>query len=124
MTTTHYPLTVWRGEYYSWTYTVGRVDDGEAENLDSAVAIEFQVKATVGGADPPLLAKAIGTGITVEPQTGTTIGQFTLELSPTDTMALAAGEYWYDLVVLMPGNQRHYVRKPNRLTVKGVVNPP
>jgi hypothetical protein len=116
------PLRLIAGESKRWIFTV--VDlDGRRSDLSSASAIEFQVKKADGDPDPALVAKALGTGITLLDQTSAaTRGQFQVDLGSSDT-ALAAGTYRYDVVVVVSG-RRHFVVEPSDFKVIAAVNLP
>jgi len=113
--------TVYSGESRTFRVTVRLESDASLVDLTTATAIEFQVKTVIGGADPALIALAIGTGITVLPQVGLTLGQFDINLLPSHTSALS-GAYYYDVVVVLTGGKRYYVVPPSRFNVSLVVN--
>lgn len=120
------PIELWKGESRTLTVTVVDPDTGFPVDLSSVdwliAAIEFQVKADVETADPPAIAKSIGSGITLLAQTGDTLGQAEIELEPADTSTLTAGQYKYDVVAVFDDGRRTYVIKPSYLTLNGVVN--
>lgn len=113
-------LIVYKGQSRSLRFTV-TTDTGVRESLTGAT-IEFQVKAKDGDADPPLIAKAISSGVLLLDQSNAkTKGQFDVELAPGDTSALAAAIYRYDAVVVL-GGKRHYVVPPSDFDLREVVN--
>lgn len=116
------PLTLYAGETRLLTVTVVDVDTGAPTSIASADAIEFQANLYPGAADPPLIAKALGSGITRLTQAGATLGQFTIALDPIDTQD-RAGRLYYDVVVIV-GTARHYVVEPSTLTIRPTVNRP
>lgn len=129
MTTTSLnPLTLWKSESRTLTFTV--TDDSVppvAQNISTLNGgfslIEFEIKKLAGDADPALLHKAVGTGITVLTQSGATLGQFTLTLLPTDLLAIVAGQYTYDLVIQYADGTRTYIIRPTMVIIFDVVNP-
>jgi|SRR5688572_2599419 len=118
------PLVMFRGATKRWTITIRREVDDEPIDITAATALEFQVKTVPGAADPPLISKAIGTGVTIQPQTGDTLGQAIIALDGADTNGAGtpAGLYHYD-VVLVLGGERHYVIAPSEFWLRDVVNP-
>lgn len=116
------PITLYKGETTVMRITVIREDDGLRENLTTASNIEWQLKTAPGAADAPLISKSLGSGVVLLTQSGDTLGQFEVTLLSADTSALAAGVYYYDAVVVMPGAVRHYVIRPSKATIKDVVN--
>jgi hypothetical protein len=113
------PLQLLAGESRTYRLTVVADDSGDPVDLTGA-AIEFQLKRAVDDADPPLLTKSIGAGITLLAQTGATLGRADLELAPVDAQALT-GMYVYDIVVTSAG-RRQYVVPPSPFNVQRVVN--
>ena len=114
--------TVFKGEYKLLVLTVTD-DEQDPVDLTAATALEFQVKTAVGAADPPLIGKAIGTGVTLRPQAGITLGQAEIEIQTSDTSALAPGTYYYDVVLVLAG-KRYFVVPPSEFIIKGVINLP
>jgi hypothetical protein len=115
---------VLKGESRTFRLTVTQRSDGTRVDL-TGTTLEFQVKVKVGDGDPPLIAKAIGTGVTLLNQTmAATKGQADIALSPSDTATLAAGVYAYDVVLVLLGGERHYVVPPSEFVVRAVVNAP
>lgn len=127
------PITpVWyRGETTEYELSVTR--NGEAVDLSTATALELQLKLTPGAADPALASLSLGSGITLQTQSGTTLGKATV-LIPYDWLTQTsgspaaavtpAGTYYFDVVVVYPGPVRRYVVKPTKVVVRDVVNPP
>lgn len=116
---------VWyRGETREYVITV--TSDGEAQDLTAATAIELQVKALPGSADPPLASLSLADGITLRPQTGDTLGQadIVFPVAWLTTASTPAGTYYFDIVVVLPGPIRRYVVKPRKVVIRDVVNPP
>lgn len=118
------PLALLAGETRTLAVTVSRRSDGTNLNLLTEVsAIELQVKAQDGDADPPLISKSIGSGITVRsPQTGDDLGVCDVVIDAADTSSLA-GVYRWDLVVLLASGERLFGVRPSDFVVSQVVNP-
>jgi hypothetical protein len=122
-------IEVWyRGETISYVLTVQ--SDGAGVDLSSATAIELQLKAEPGDADPPLVALSMATGeIVPRTQTGDDVGKADITV-PYDTLmddATPAGTYWIDVVVLFPASPQNIRRvpiKPRRVRLKDLVNQP
>jgi hypothetical protein len=116
---------IWyRGETREYVITV--TSDGEEQDLTAATAIEMQLKATPGAADPPLASLSLGSGITLRAQSGTTLGQADIVI-PYNWLTGAgtpAGTYYFDVAVIFPGPIRRYVIKPTKVIVRDVVNQP
>lgn len=116
---------IWyRGETREYVITV--TVDGDEQDLTSATDIEMQLKTAPGVADPPLASLSIGSGITLRPQSGTTLGQADIVL-PYNWLTGAgtpAGTYYFDVCVIFPGPVRRYVVRPTKVYVRDVVNPP
>lgn len=102
------------------------VEDGALLNLSTATSIEFQVKAAPDTADPPLISLAIGSGITLRPQTGDTLGQADIVVTSAQVDALAPGTYYYEVAVVWPAPnaRRKYPVPPTKFILRGVVNRP
>lgn len=101
------------GETIEQTLTVVDEDSGDRTDLTSAVSIAFKVRTTEGGADPALITLGIGTGVTLEPQSGLTIGQAKIVFT-----APAAGTYWYHAEVTMPGPKMFVAVPPTKFIVR------
>lgn len=117
-------LRLYKGEYRAFRVTV--YDSEEAPvDLTGVTVIEFQIKPNAGDADLALvLSKSLaGGGITLEPQTGATLGQFVIQLDPADTGSIAAGAYTYDIVAVID-SKRRYIVKPSAVRIYNVVNQP
>lgn len=119
------PKTWLRGETQELVLTVFDAL-GEARDLSTATAIEYQVKALAGAPDPPLIALALGSGITLRPQADATLGQADVVVSSALTDALAPGTYYEEAVLVLPGTPpiRKYVIGPRKFFVSDVVNRP
>jgi hypothetical protein len=118
------PLALLAGETRTLAVTVTRRSTDAFVNLLTEVsAIELQVKAQDGDADPPLISKSVGSGIVIrDPQTGDDLGVCDITLDPADTASLS-GVYRYDLVVTLTGGERLYGIRPSDFVVDPVVNP-
>lgn len=100
------PIKGIRGAYRVFRTTVTDVDTGARKDITGAT-VEFQVRTAAGVADPPLISKAVGAGITILDQANAaTKGQADIVLAAADTSALAAGTYSYDLVIIVGGERR------------------
>lgn len=116
------PFTIYRGDAATLRLTV--TDDDDARIDLTGATIELQVKAGIGDADPALIAKAIGTGVTLLDQTAPdTKGQADIAIAGGDTDR-APGLYWLDVVVTPLAGDRQHVITPIELTIGGVVNLP
>lgn len=116
------PFTIYRGDGATLRLTV--TDDDDARIDLTAAAIELQVKAGIGDADPALIAKAVGTGIALLDQAvADTKGQADITIAPADTDR-APGLFWLDVVVIPAIGDRQHVITPIELTIGGVVNLP
>lgn len=109
--------TWYRGATIKKLLTV--VTDGEPRDLTTAT-VELQVKADLGAADPPLIALAIGEGITLRDQT-TDPGLADIVISSEQTDGLTPGTYWFDVVAVF-GSERYYVVEPTKVILAPVVN--
>lgn len=127
------PLTLYRFESRLLTglvidqdnsNTLVNLTSGAGGTHGALATMEFQVKARPGAADPPLIAKSIGVGITIPAQTGTNLGRYNIQLDPADFSTVPAGLYYYDLMTTWAGDGfRIYLVKPSILMLKDVVNP-
>lgn len=119
-------IELWKNESRTLTVTVTNPDDGFPVALDAGEwelsALEFQVKSDVEAADPPLLSKSLGSGITLLDQSGDTIGQAEIEIEPGDTTGMTPGAFKYDVAATFTNGRRIYVIKPDWFTLNGVVN--
>lgn len=117
------PMLVHRGDALALRLTI---TDDEDERVDiTGATIELQVKANLGDADPPTIAKAVGTGITLLTQSGDTLGQADIAITggaagDTDK---TPGLYWLDVVLVLAGARAHVVA-PREFTIGPVVNAP
>jgi len=114
-------LTIYKGEYKALRVTV--LDPNEAPvDLTLATVIEFEVKPAAGDADAAIIiSKALGTGITIEPQSGDTLGQFVIQIQPSDTALIAEQAATYDIVAVIDGKRRLIV-KPSEIRIRPAVN--
>lgn len=101
------------GETIEQTLTIFDEATGARTDLTSVVSIVFKVRITEGGADPALITLGIGSGITLEPQSGDTLGQATIRFT-----APAAGTYWYHAEVTMPGPKLFIAVPPTKFIVR------
>jgi hypothetical protein len=90
-------------------------------NIAAATLIEFTAKTAIGAPDPGAIFASMGLGdIVIDPQSGDTLGRFTVTLSSAKTN-IAAGTYIYDVVLVIAG-ARYYVIKPAEIVIEPVVN--
>lgn len=121
------PISIYVGQTKRLTLAFADAD-GERIDLTTATAIELQVKAADGDADPALIALSIGDGITVRPQVGDDIGMADAVISSARTTAApwpdapaSVGIFRYDVVLEISGD-RHYAVPPSDFVVRSVVN--
>lgn len=120
-TPTPQTVTVYKGQTKTWRVPVSD-EDGAAVNLTTVDEIEFQVKRRAGNADPPLISKSLGDGVTVLDQTDPdTLGSFEIRLEASDTSGMDEGVYRYD-VVLIAGSDRQYIVPSSKFNLLEVVN--
>lgn len=113
------PITVYRGDDAAYLLTVTD-DAGARVDLGTMSAIECQVKAAVGGADPPAIGKALGAGIDpLDQLLPATRGQALITFTGADTDQ-APGLYALDVVVV--DGRRTHVIAPRDYTIADVVN--
>lgn len=100
--------------------------DGERVDLTEATDLELQVKAAPGGADPPLVALTLGDGITLEVQSGATLGDGHAVIPSDAWDEVAGGTYYWELVGVFPGTPpiRRYLQPVRKVILSEVVNPP
>jgi hypothetical protein len=115
------PLRIWQGETKVWRFTIWNDEDDTRLDLSAYTDFEFEVKNDTGDADPADISKNVASGIEVLTQSGDTIGQLEVTLTPPDTSALVAGVYKYDLWGLI-GSERYLLSKPADFTIEPVVN--
>jgi len=112
--------TVYKGESKTLLLTIS---DSDGVRLDiTGFTIEFQVKLKDGDADPPLISKSVGSGITILTQSGGTLGQATVKIDSADTTGLTAQKHRYDVIVIDLVGDRQVVVPPSNFWVKEVVN--
>jgi len=118
------PKLIWDGEHRTFRLRVTNQSDGSRVSLTGA-AVEFQVKESDGASDPALIALEVGTGITLEPQAGDTLGEALIDLTPTDLAALQAGGsrvLRYDVITLLASGKRYVVVPPSDFDYRLIVN--
>lgn len=119
------PPQIWlRGETRELVLTVFDLDN-EPRDLTSALSIEYRVKTAPGAPDPALISLALGSGITLRTQSGTTLGQADIEISSAATGALTPGAYYEEVALTLPGTPavRKYVLGPRKFFVDATLNP-
>ena len=113
-------MSVLRGDSLTYVLTV---TDAAGAAIDlTGYAVELQIKEAIGDPDPPLISKAIASGIVLQTQSGATKGKATITITSADT-DLAARQYMLDAVVSKDGIRTHVIG-PATWTVRGVVNAP
>lgn len=125
-------VSMFLGESLVLVLKVINQDTGAGEDLTAYQAIEFQVKAADGNADPPLLSKALTGGITLRAQSGDTLGQAEIAILTADTTTNPnwpdapgnVGSFRYDVVGIQTGGDRDVIIPPSDWVVKQVVNLP
>ena len=126
------PHTIYLGESAIFLLTVEDADSGERLDLSTYTDLQWEVKAAEGDADPPFLAKALGAGITLRLQSGTTLGQAELAIETSDTTTNPdwpsapgnVGVFRYDLIGVTAAGNRDVLVAPSDFTVQPVVNTP
>jgi hypothetical protein len=115
------PIEVVKGESKTLRFTAMDADEARV-NLTGAT-VEFEVHYPPGAAQPPAIAKSIGSGILLGDQdTAATKGDFDVSLSPADTKDLKAKLYKYDVWIVLLGYRRCLVR-PSDFRLIETVNP-
>lgn len=114
------PIEIPRGDSLTLRITV--TDDADAPIDITGFVLECQVKPSLGAADPPTIALAVGTGIVLLAQTGATLGQADITFTSVQT-DIADGLYWLDVVTVSGGVRTHVIR-PRAFVVGAVVNAP
>lgn len=113
------PVSVFQGDTLDLVLIVTD-DAGNPVSLTGAT-IEVQVKTAIGAPDPPMIAKTIGSGVTLLDQSDPeTEGRAAVAFSSTDT-AVTPAAYAIDAVVLLNGKRQHVVA-PRQFNVLPVVN--
>ena len=122
---------IFLGESLVLLLTVTDQGTGDPFDLSTYTAIEFQVKASDGAADPPLISKSLGSGITLVG--GGTGGQAQVAINTSDTTTANpewpaapgnVGTFRYDLVGIDGSGDRDVLIPPSNFRVKPVVNLP
>lgn len=113
-------IAILRGNDRTFKLTV-KDSTGTAVDI-TGYTIEFQVKLLLDDLDPPLISKSVSSGITILTQTGSTLGQATIELTPSDTANLETKPHVFDVVVVDGNSKRFHVVAPDKFDVLGVVN--
>lgn len=112
-------LTCPVGESKTWLLTV--TTDGARQSL-TGLTIEFEVRTDEAAPDPPLIARAVGTGITLRDQgVEATKGQAELALDPAQTESVFAGEHRYSVRLRWPSGKVKYPLR-GRFILENVVN--
>jgi len=109
---------VFAGQTKSWTLTCELA--GARQSLVGC-QVTFEVKKHDEDPDPPLIEKSIGSGITLLPDSGDTVGQATVVLDPLDTFGPLAppfGNYRASAWVTFPDGTRTPVVKPDDLVIR------
>lgn len=113
------PISVYQGDTIDLVLVV--TDDAGVPVDLTGASIEVQVKAAVGAPDPPMISKAIGSGVTLLDQGDpATEGRAAVAFSSADT-SVATAAYALDVVVVLGGRRQHVVA-PRQFSVMPVVN--
>ncbi len=83
-------------------------------------ALEWELKARPGAADPALVHKDLLGDIVWVDQT---VSSYQINFNPADLASVPAGNYWHDVMALYTDGTRLYVFKPSVVQVRDVVNP-
>lgn len=125
------PVRIIVGEALRLLITVEDGDTGELFDLSVFADLELEVKVADGDGDPALLAKSIGSGVTVLPQTGATLGQAEIAITTTDTSTTPwpaapgnIGVFRYDVVGIDGAGERTILVPPSDFIVSPGVNLP
>lgn len=89
--------------------------NGSAVLLADATLIEFEIKKNQGDADPALVSKSLGDGVTLDG-----LEHILVDLDPADTSGLG-GSYRYDIVGEWSGS-RKFIVNPSRVFIDPAVN--
>lgn len=113
-------ITIYKGNSKSWILTV---KDSTQSPIDiTGYTLEFQVKGAVDDADPALISKSVGSGITILTQSGATLGQAQIDVIPADTANLETRVHYYDVVGVDGSSNRYHLIAPDKFEIRGVVN--
>jgi hypothetical protein len=113
------PVSVFQGDTIDLVLIVTD-DAGNPVSLTGST-IEVQVKTAIGAADPPMIAKTIGSGITLLDQGDpATEGSAAIAFTSSDT-SVTPTAYAVDAVVVLNGKRQHVVA-PRVFNVLPVVN--
>jgi hypothetical protein len=84
--------------------------------------VSFRVKQTLADASAAI-AKTVGSGVTLLTQSGDTLGQAEVEITPADLTAMAPGLYVFEVRVTepAPGSRIHSVIHPSDLVLDAEV---
>jgi len=113
------PVSPYQGDTLDLVLIV--TDDAGAPVILTGATIEVQVKTVVGAPDPPMIAKAIGSGVTLLDQSDpATQGRAAVAFSSSDT-SVTPTAYAIDVVVALNGKRQHVIA-PRAFNVLPVVN--
>lgn len=115
------PVFTQRGEAQTIEITVTRRSDGTPVNLDTEIsALEMEI-STAAGTTPTVLL-SIGSGITLQAQSGTTLGKADIVVNNVQN-DLVPAIYSYDVImVLATSGHRKHVIPPSPWHVAASVN--
>lgn len=90
-------------------------------NLDNH-SMSFRVKVALGDVSA-VINKTVGSGITLLAQSGDTLGQAEVDITPADIAALDPGLLVYEIRVVepAPGSRIHSVIRPSDLVLEAEV---
>ena len=112
-------LRMVRGQTYPLLFTV-KSALGARVDLTGAT-VHFSVRTDLK-AQPIIHKLSPGTGAVVLPQTGDTLGQFTVSLAGSDTSSLVPGDYYYDAWIVDASSARYPVVATSRLAIQQEVS--
>lgn len=116
------PISIYRGDSAALRLTV---TDDEDDRIDlTNYTIELQIKAARGAADPALVAKAVGTGITLLDQTeADTKGQADVAILIAD-MTREPGLYYISITTISQDGTDRQTLIDREFVILDVVNLP
>lgn len=111
-------LTIYKDRSWKRRLTVTDPNTGLPADLTGATIV-FRVKPHTYSPDPPTIELTVGAGITLLTQSGATLGQADLDLSPSDTVAIEEALYVCDCKVTLNGQTFvHEVVVPTKIPIR------
>jgi len=112
-------LTIYKGR--TWTRTLTVTDSTLAPVDITGATIELRIKAHSTDAGSPVIGLGVGSGITILPQTGGTLGQATLTVDGSLSAPIAAGVYVGAVIVTQLGDANpHIVIPPVKIPIRDI----